>query len=504
MSMPAHMRPSGPHRHAGLTIWLTTCALAIGVLGVGAVGPLAQWRFGTPHLLFYVMVTAAAGCWAGGATMILVGIRSRISELTILGTALTVGSGFGFVHGLTAPGVLFPANNAVETSALLSLPAFVAAGFPLLAPASRPSRWLARHAVPYAGCWVGVGSALAAFMLAAPDALPAPSVGSPATVLLAATGVAGGLALSWRQLALYQISRRPACLAASVSLVMLAVTGLIWFAGGAFGVAWWVAHLFDVVGVLGATAAVLAGYRAGVTTMQILEPVVAFDPLASLELGLSPLVHRFVADLDRKDQITRDHVVRVGELAVRAGTALGLPAPRLRTLGVAALLHDVGKLEIPLQIIAKPGRLDEHETAVIRTHTTIGFELLSAEPGLAHAAVLVRAHHERPDGGGYPDGLTGDRIPLEAAIISVCDAYDAMAHTRQYREGMGPERAIAVLREHAGTQWLPQAVEAVISVLPALAERPHFDDVGRSARRVIPEPRPAPDDICSDALTHGH
>jgi len=481
---------------------LTTCALAIGAVGAGAAGPLAQWRFETPHLLFYVMVTAAAGCWAGGAVMILVGIRDRISEITILGTTLTVMAGFGFVHGLTAPGVLFGATNAFGTSALLSLPAGVAAGFPLLAPASRLSRRLARHAVPYAVCWVGVGTALAALMLAAPDALPAPSVGSPATILLATTGIAGGLALSWRQLALYQISRRPACLAASVSLVMMGVTGLIWFGGGAFGVAWWVAHLFNVVGALGVTAAVLVGYRAGVSTMQILGPVVAVDPLASLELGLSPLVHRFVADLEQKDQITRDHVVRVGELAVRAGTALGLPAPRLRALGVAALLHDVGKLGIPLHIIAKPGRLDEHETAVMRTHTTIGFELLAAEPGLGHAAALVRAHHERPDGGGYPDGLTEDRIPLEAAIISVCDAYDAMAHTRQYRQGMGPERAVAVLREHAGTQWLPRAVEAVISVLPTLAERPYFDGVGRSARPAIPGPREAPDDICSDVLTH--
>jgi HD-GYP domain-containing protein (c-di-GMP phosphodiesterase class II) len=121
----------------------------------------------------------------------------------------------------------------------------------------------------------------------------------------------------------------------------------------------------------------------------------------------------------------------------------------------------------------------------MRRHTEIGARHLSAVPLLAPAARFVRAHHERVDGGGYPDGLAGDAIPLEARIISVCDAYDAMANTRQYRRGMGAERAEAVLREHAGSQWDPDVVAVAVRVLREIDGRnPAFDNVGRGVTDV--------------------
>ena len=310
--------------------------------------------------------------------------------------------------------------------------------------------------------------------------VPTPAVGSAATLLTALVGVGAGLLLSWRQLRLHRISGRKACLAASLSLVSLAASGLVWVDAVPFTAAWWFAHGLDVFGVLGAAAALAVGYRPRQGVAEVLAPVLSREPLAALELGFSPLVHAFVADLETKDTITRDHVIRVGELAVRTGLGLGLSPQRLRRLGTGAILHDVGKLAIPDDILKKPGGLDDEEAAIMRSHTEHGHRLLAGAPELADAAGLVRSHHERPDGAGYPDGLQGSQIPLDAAIISVCDAFDAMANTRQYRAGLGTDRAIAILREHSGRQWVPGAVDAVIAVLPEQTERPPtFDAVGR-------------------------
>lgn len=131
---------------------------------------------------------------------------------------------------------------------------------------------------------------------------------------------------------------------------------------------------------------------------------------------------------------------------------------------MGALLHDIGKLGIDDSVLMKPGRLTSDEYALIQHHTIIGAELLRAVPSLAAVAPIVRAHHERLDGNGYPDRLVGDAIPLEARIVAVCDAYDAISNTRHYRQGMGHDRAIAILHEHSGTQWDTRIVETVANV----------------------------------------
>lgn len=158
-------------------------------------------------------------------------------------------------------------------------------------------------------------------------------------------------------------------------------------------------------------------------------------------------------------------VIRVGELAIRTGERAGLRGTQLRNLGLAALFHDIGKLEIPDSILTKPGALTDDEMQVIRTHPAIGERLMLSEPDLSSAAAFVRSHHERHDGRGCPDGLTANQIPIEVGIISTCDAYDAMCHTRHYRRGMGPDAAIAVLREHAGFQWDDEVVTLVVATI---------------------------------------
>jgi response regulator RpfG family c-di-GMP phosphodiesterase len=165
--------------------------------------------------------------------------------------------------------------------------------------------------------------------------------------------------------------------------------------------------------------------------------------------------------VDMRDDYTGRHSAQVGELARRVGERLGMTSDEVTRLECAARLHDVGKLGVPDTILRKPGPLDEAEWAIMRRHPEWGADMVSSVPGLDELGLLVGAHHERWDGGGYPDGLAGEAIPLASRVISVCDAYEAMVSRRPYRGSLSARRALAELAAGAGSQFDPQVVAAV-------------------------------------------
>jgi HD-GYP domain-containing protein (c-di-GMP phosphodiesterase class II) len=171
-------------------------------------------------------------------------------------------------------------------------------------------------------------------------------------------------------------------------------------------------------------------------------------------------VDALAAAMNLRDRTTAEHSEDVVDLARMVGNMLELDQPALIELEFAARLHDVGKIRVPDEILNKPGPLDPDELEIMRCHSGWGAETLAGVPGLEAVATIVRFHHERWDGGGYPDGLGGPRIPLSSRIIAVCDSFGAMTCTRPYRDGMPPADAIAELRAGAGTQFDPAVVDA--------------------------------------------
>lgn len=164
------------------------------------------------------------------------------------------------------------------------------------------------------------------------------------------------------------------------------------------------------------------------------------------------------AALDARDPYTAGHSQRVAEYAVRIGRLANLPEGEIQNLRKSALLHDIGKIGIKDAVLLKEGRLTEEEWDQIKQHPVLGEAILKQiEPADAMASYLpgVRSHHERYDGAGYPDGLSGEDIPLFGRIIAVADAFDAMTSDRPYRKGMDEEKAIAILEEGGGAQWDP-------------------------------------------------
>ena len=160
-----------------------------------------------------------------------------------------------------------------------------------------------------------------------------------------------------------------------------------------------------------------------------------------------------------------EHAVDVAGLAVAVGDHLGLHPDALERIDQAALFHDIGKIGIPDSILHKPGPLDPAEWEFVKRHTIIGERILSASPALRAVARIVRSTHERVDGQGYPDRLRGSEIPPEALIIAACNAFHAMTTDRPYRQRRSRADALAELGRHAGTQFDPEAVAAVVSVL---------------------------------------
>jgi HD-GYP domain-containing protein (c-di-GMP phosphodiesterase class II) len=170
------------------------------------------------------------------------------------------------------------------------------------------------------------------------------------------------------------------------------------------------------------------------------------------------------------DSYTGSHSQGVVDLARSVGAVLGLGPEQRRNLEFAALLHDVGKITIPKEILNKPGALDEREWAIMRTHSEEGQRMLARVGGfMTEVGAIVRSHHERWDGGGYPDGLLAEAAPLEARIITCCDSWSAMRTDRPYRRAMSHEVAIAEMLRNIGTQFDPRVAEALLS---AVADEP--------------------------------
>jgi two-component system, cell cycle response regulator len=169
--------------------------------------------------------------------------------------------------------------------------------------------------------------------------------------------------------------------------------------------------------------------------------------------------------LSERQPDLHDHLRDTAELALAVGRELGMAPEELDEVARAAELHDVGKVAIPEAILEKRGPLDETEWGFMRRHTIIGERILLSAPALRPVALLVRASHEHWDGSGYPDGLSGERIPLGARVVAVCDAFDAMTTDRPYRARVDERSAIRELRRCAGSQFDPRLVEALFQVL---------------------------------------
>jgi len=197
------------------------------------------------------------------------------------------------------------------------------------------------------------------------------------------------------------------------------------------------------------------------------EGEVASETVEHLEAASLNTIYALAAAVDARDHYTYGHSRNVSKHAVAIGKELGLSRRKLEHLRITALLHDIGKIGLSDSIIRKPGLLDEKEWEMMRKHSELGATIISHTPELADCAPAIRHHHEWQDGSGYPDGLKGEDIPLEARIIAIADAYDTMTTPRAYRETLSPQEALEELMRCANTQFDSHLVETFARVANA-------------------------------------
>jgi putative nucleotidyltransferase with HDIG domain len=172
-------------------------------------------------------------------------------------------------------------------------------------------------------------------------------------------------------------------------------------------------------------------------------------------------VSALILTIDAKDHYTHNHSNRVAKLSCSIARAMGVPEQTVKEIGNAASIHDIGKIGIEENILRKNGKLSVEEYTEIKKHPAIGVRIVQSIPFLEDAMPVIKHHHERHDGKGYPDGLTGDQIPLSARIVIVADAIDAMMSNRPYRDALTMEKVFNELRENAGTQFDPEIVDII-------------------------------------------
>jgi putative nucleotidyltransferase with HDIG domain len=203
------------------------------------------------------------------------------------------------------------------------------------------------------------------------------------------------------------------------------------------------------------------------------------DLVAEAEAFLGSHIRALLVELAEKDAYTEEHTRRVALRAAQVGDELGLTPERLRDLAIGGLLHDIGKLTVPDAILKKPGPLTDAEYHVVMGHVHTGVALLRELGGFSDMVHrLVRGHHDRLDGSGYPRAVAGDPVPLDVGILAVCDVYDALLSNRVYREAWSHERALCLLRDEAATSFDSRCVEALRLVL----EREELRQVATAAR----------------------
>ena len=445
--------------------------------------PLAATRGGgllvIPYQHFYIVSAASILASLVAASLAIATVQIGLYRVLLLCLGfMSMGAIFA-VHGLTTPGILVPnlfkffVGSAVATSAYLSLavPAvfFAASYVPGLSRLERrlpfwPAGWLvffvALGLAAYAGVAIFNTWSIARLPLSTPPYSTGLAIGSICLFFFAAL----------RQARSYRVARltSQANLIAAFVLLAGAAAAMILFRVWTFG--WWYYHVLMLAAVLLAFRALLFERAQGRSLRSVLESALELEVSVDDEQFDVEVVGALVAAVEVKDRETQGHNRRVAQLCVKIGHELCMTASEQRVLARAGLLHDVGKLGIPDAILHKHGSLNAAEWKVMKTHPEIGVSILGRAGCFKRELLAVLYHHERMDGSGYPHGLIGEAIPIEARIVAVADTYDVITSDRPYRKARSRGDARRVVEKEAGTHLDPRVVAALLKTFDRAVE----------------------------------
>ncbi|HZP73660.1 MAG TPA: HD-GYP domain-containing protein [Gaiellaceae bacterium] len=452
---------------------------------------------GTIH--FYSVGFSALLAWIAAAGLTVVGARRGDMRTMVVSTAFVAMASLLALHGFSTPGVIFGTNGVVAITGGATLPVgaliLSSSVFPLPRTITNVKPVLAVQAMLVA-CVFGLG----ALALAWPSLLPAvPASKSPEAIGLLAVGLAAFALVTTRAFRTYGLTRRPLDLAVIVGLVWLATAIVPALTMTNYQLGWWIGHELELDGIVAVGIAVAVDLARAAQSRPLTGDLTGADLVAAEDAFLGSQVRALTVTLAEKDTYTERHTRRVALRAVQVGEELGFSAGRLRTLAIGGLVHDIGKLAVPDEILKKPGPLDDDEYAVVREHAERGYRLLGELGGFSESVrALVHDHHERLDGTGYPRGLHEAELTLDTKILAVCDVYDALISKRVYRAAWSHEQAMELLRVSEREAFDQSCVEALARVVeregevPEPAAEPKPAPRERAAHSGSPLPSPSP------------
>jgi putative nucleotidyltransferase with HDIG domain len=431
-----------------------------------------------PSGFHFFALGISAGLAAAAAVVLTVsGAKRGDARSVLIGTAFSAMAALLCIHGLMTPGFLVGMNGLVAFAGAATLP--VGGGVLALAVIPELRRPTAvKPVLVLQAVLLTFIVTLGVVGLVDPAIVPGvPEYGSPAAWVTLGVGLVLFGALGVRAGRTYLLTRRMADLTVVFGLVLLAVSLFPALLMDYEEVGWWIGHGFELIGIGLVGVPVALDLHRGAQSRPLTNDLRASELVSAADAFMGPTVRALLVRLGVKDDYTAEHTRGVALRAVQVGEELGLAPVRLRELAVGGLLHDVGKLAVPNEILQKPGALTDDEFDEIKKHPEIGSELVRELGFSKQVARLVLDHHERLDGTGYPRGIGAPDLDIETRILAVCDVFDALLSKRVYRDAWTLDDALEHLSREAGTKF----DQACVSALERVIAREQDESARRAA-----------------------
>jgi putative nucleotidyltransferase with HDIG domain len=417
----------------------------------------AMWELPRFHFfvisatLLFATISALAIGWTG--------IRLRDMNVLFLALAIISLTGFFLIHGLTTPGFIIADQHHLAGVASQIAMTACAVWIVLSTLHSDHSliRYVSKRRRTIIICWMAIivlTNILAIIRPEISDFIPIDI--EPLNYFIGLVTVILYLWAARRYYQQFLIVKFPLQAAIVFGSVMLAITECVMVTTMMWTLAWWWYHFVLVISTLIMLYGVIAQYKSNISVIRTFNQ--ENEASGQIRIGISSSMQNLIAATEAKDAYTAGHNYRVAMYGLQIAQAMNLNAEMLQALTRGGLIHDVGKIQVPGEILNKPGRLTSDERLVIEHHPLTGYEMCSYIGLMNEELSVIRHHHEKWDGTGYPDKLKGPAIPLLARILAVADVYDALTSRRSYREPWSQERALQVIVEDSGTHFDPDCV----------------------------------------------
>lgn len=419
---------------------------------------------------FYIVSTVSMLAVIVSVAVGVAGIKLRNVNVTFLSLAFISLAGLFTVHGLSTPGFMVHDVTVLPVLAA-QLSVVVAAVWICLSALPTDSaivRWLARRQRMLVSVWVIALPAAGVLLIQNIDTLERAlsDLGQYKWIAALITSVCCLFAMV-RYRESYVLTRFPFHLGIIYSCSLLIVSEIIMVTGEVWQLSWWLYHFTLLASMLFMVGGVIMQYVAQPSIGGLFNALFRPNPRAMIASSISPSVRSLIGQTEQKDAYTAGHNYRVALYALRLAEHMGVQARLLRAMAQGCIVHDVGKLYTPDNILNKPGKLTPEERAVIELHPVYGYDLCKRLGFMAEELAIIRSHHERWDGTGYPDRLRGEEIPLLARITAVADVYDALTSSRAYRAAMSHDEAMTIIVQQRGRHFDPKCVDALVSLTEA-------------------------------------